>query len=191
MNTKRYVVVMLVVIAVATGWWLYTTLSDRDERLLDSWEADLEQRAEERAATATAVEAGTATAEARATVVAGTPLREPRATVVSRTQRREPSATERKSADRWREAEVHWEALDAFTESMTAVNADRVIDLAESRDLCYKAPQWREQLDGVLEYVVEYRAVEPGLVTRTPRLHNLEIEAERALVVVSGLEEEC
>lgn len=190
MDTKRYAVVVLVVMAVATGWWLYTTLSDRDERLLDSWEAGLEQRLGERAATATAVAPITATAEARATVTAGTSSREPRATAVSRTQRWESSGTGQ-AVDRWREATEHWEVLDAFRESMRTVNADRVIDLAESRDLCHKVPQWREQLKAARDYVVAYREVEPSLVDTTPRLHKLETEATEGLRIVAVLEEDC
>ena len=190
MDTKRYAVVVLVVMAVATGWWLYTTLSDRDERLLDSWRADLAQRAEERVATATAVAPATATAEARATVTAGTSSREPRATAVSRTQRREPLGTGQ-AVDRWREATEHWEVLDAFAESMRTVNADRVIDLAESKDLCYKVPQWREQMTAAREYVAAYRGVEPETVADTPRIYKLETEANRAMEIVVELERQC
>ena len=190
MGTKRYAVVVLVVMAVATGWWLYTTCPTGTSACWTRGRRTWRQRAEERVATATAVEPATATAEARATVTAGTSSREPRATAVSRTQRRESSGTEQ-AVDRWREATEHWEVLDAFRESMRTVNADRVIDLAESKDLCYKSPQWREQLKAARDYVVAYREVEPSLVDTTPRLHKLETEATEGLRIVAALEEEC
>ncbi len=92
---------------------------------------------------------------------------------------------------RWQEAEEHWMNIDAFAESAAEVSEDRVIDLPESSDLCYKAGQWREQLEAAREYVAAYREVEPELVASTPRLHRLETEADRALVVVATLEEDC
>ncbi len=46
---------------------------------------------------------------------------------------------EKERLERWREAEVHWANIDALRESVEAVMADRVIDQAESRDLCFKA----------------------------------------------------
>ena len=91
----------------------------------------------------------------------------------------------------WREAQDHWEFIDAFRASMFEVNADRVIDLQESKDLCYKAPQWREQMTAVREYVSEYREVEPETVAETPRIHLLETEADKAMEIVEELERQC
>ena len=98
---------------------------------------------------------------------------------------------ERERVERWREASEHWLSVDAFQASMAVVSTDRVIDQAESLDLCVKAPQWRTQLEAAAEYVVGYRAVEPMLVAQTPRVYRLEQEATRGLEVVAAIEGEC
>ena len=92
---------------------------------------------------------------------------------------------------RWQEATEHWANIDAFSAYAEGVTADRVIDREESRDLCHNAEQWRAQLEAAQAYVSAYRAAAPELVAGTPRLHNLEPEAERALVIVRELEKEC
>ena len=92
---------------------------------------------------------------------------------------------------RWREAPEHWDNIEAFMTSMEAVNADKVIDLQESRDLCYKAPQWRAHMEAAKEYVAAYREAEPETVAEYARIHKLETEADRAMVVVVGIEGEC
>ena len=89
---------------------------------------------------------------------------------------------------RWREAEVHWEYVDAFQASMEVMMEDKVIGVQESRDFCYKAPQWEDQLVAAQEYVAAYREVEPTVVAETPRLLMLELEAERALELVMAAE---
>ena len=101
------------------------------------------------------------------------------------------SEQERRTTELWQEAVKHWEIIDAFVASLQAVNADRVIDLEESRDLCYKAPQWREQMTAVRQYVADYREVDPETVAETPRIHKLETEAYRAMEIVVELEKEC
>ena len=65
---------------------------------------------------------------------------------------------------------------------------DKVIGLQESREFCYKAPQWEDQLVAAQEYVAAYREVEPTVVAETPRLWKLEQEAERALELVMAAE---
>ena len=70
----------------------------------------------------------------------------------------------------WREAEVHWGYVDAFQASMEVMMEDKVIGLQESREFCYKAPQWEDQLVAAQEYVAAYREVEPTVVAETPRL---------------------
>ena len=75
---------------------------------------------------------------------------------------------------RWREAEVHWEYVDAFQASMEVMMEDKVIGVQESRDFCYKAPQWEDQLAAAQEYVAAYREVEPTVVAEAPRLLMLE-----------------
>ena len=92
---------------------------------------------------------------------------------------------------RWLEAEEHWPHMDAFRESMEAVNADRVIGAAEFQELCFKRVQWRDQLEGAVEYIEEYRAVEPTLVAETPRLYKLEEDALLGLTVIMALESDC
>ena len=89
---------------------------------------------------------------------------------------------------RWREAEVHWEYVDAFQASMEVMMEDKVIGVQESRDFCYKAPQWEDQLVAAQEYVAAYREVEPTVVAEAPRLLMLELEAERALELVMAAE---
>ena len=89
---------------------------------------------------------------------------------------------------RWREAELHWEYVDAFQASMKAMMEEKVIGVKESRDFCYKAPQWQNQLVAAQEYVAAYREVEPTVVAETPRLWKLEQEAERALELVMAAE---
>ncbi len=101
------------------------------------------------------------------------------------------SAVDEERLERWREVEVHWANIDALRESVEAVMADKVIDQAESRDLCFKAAQWRTQLEAAQEYMARYRRVEPTLVANTPRIHLLKPESERTLKVVAGLEAEC
>ena len=81
--------------------------------------------------------------------------------------------------------------MDAFRESMEAVNADRVTGAAEFQELCFKRVQWRDQLEGAVEYIEEYRAVEPTLVAETPRLYKLEEDALLGLTVIMALESDC
>ena len=129
--------------------------------------------------------------EADATARAGEGSTAPRVLVGSEINLDELSEEDRARLLRWREASEHWEFIDAFTETMFAVNEDYVIDLQESRDLCYKAPQWGEQMTAVREYVAAYREIEPETVAETPRIYNLETEADRALEIVEELEKEC
>ena len=95
-----------------------------------------------------------------------------------------PSLEEQEAAGRWREAEVHWGYVDAFQASMEVMMEDKVIGVQESREFCYKAPQWEDQLVAAQEYVAAYREVEPTVVAETPRLWKLEQEAGRALELV-------
>ena len=88
----------------------------------------------------------------------------------------------------WREAEVHWGYVDAFQASMEVMMEDKVIGVQESREFCYKAPQWEDQLVAAQEYVAAYREVEPTVVAETPRLWKLEQEAGRALELVMAAE---
>ena len=92
---------------------------------------------------------------------------------------------------RWREAEVHWEYVDAFQASVEVVMEDKVFSPQEIRDSCYKVPQWEDQLVAAQEYVAAYREVEPTVVAETPRLWKLEQEAERALELVRATSSYC
>ena len=129
--------------------------------------------------------------DATATARAGEESTAPRVLVGNEINLDELSEEDRESLLRWREAGVHWEFVDAFSETMHAVNADKVIDLRESRDLCYKAPQWREQMTAAREYVAAYREAEPETVADNPRISNLEVEADRAMEIVEELERQC
>ena len=94
-------------------------------------------------------------------------------------------------ARRWQAQWDHWANIDAFNASMVAISEDRVIDLAESMDLCFKAPQWWDQLTTAREYGAAYQEAEPTLVAQYASLYTLESEAERGLTVVEALLAEC
>ena len=89
---------------------------------------------------------------------------------------------------RWRESFEHWEHVDAFQASIEVMMEDKVIGLQESREFCYKAPQWEDQLVAAQEYVVAYREIEPTEVAETPSLWKLEQEAARGLALLGEVE---
>ena len=72
--------------------------------------------------------------------------------------------------------EPHLANLEAFQASMDEMMADRVIDLEESRDYCYKLPQWRVQL------------AEAGEALQGRGLTGLEVDVVRATRLLAAAE---
>ena len=89
---------------------------------------------------------------------------------------------------RWDEQWGHWKNVDAFKDSMNAINEDRIIDKEESRHICFALEQWTAQMTSARDYVQDYRKDEAALVEKNPGLGNLEQEANHALELLSKVE---
>ena len=93
-----------------------------------------------------------------------------------------PTVEDVTSLERWKKRTYHWDNIDAFNASVASISADRVIDLEESRQICYVLEQWTTQLEEARDYVIEFRRVEPEFVNEPLNgLTKLESEANRGL----------
>ena len=98
------------------------------------------------------------------------------------------TATHEAQLARWREQYDHWANVDALKASMVEVNADRIVDAAESRHICFALAQWTSQMRAARDYVGAFREADPETVEFNPSLGNLESEAERALGLLGKVE---
>ena len=112
----------------------------------------------------------------------------PEATIVYHLETRESN---RADLLRWQEAKDHRANVDAYYQYMKGIDADGVMDLRESEDLCFTASQWEYQLERALRYVTEYRRDEPELVTKTPHLQNLASLAQSGLEGIRRIAATC
>ncbi len=85
----------------------------------------------------------------------------------------------------------HMRNVNAFEESLVEMSADRVLSSQEARDLCFKAPQWRAQLEAAQDFVVEFREDYPQAAVGDTSLEYLELKAGLGLEVVDIVEAEC
>ena len=91
--------------------------------------------------------------------------------------------------ERWKKNFDHWDNVNAFAAIINEVSADGTTDMNERTLICSLSPQWKSQLISARDYVEDYREVEPDTVEKNPNLENLQIEAERALTLLVGIEE--
>ena len=64
----------------------------------------------------------------------------------------------------WQEREEHWDNVDSFYLTVKAASEDNVVSLQEYQDLCFKLPQWQQQLQASRQYLKEYREVDSETV---------------------------
>ena len=87
---------------------------------------------------------------------------------------------------RWKEQFEHWSNIDTFTASIRNIGDDHVMDEEEHARLCVMLPQWESHMRAAVHYVEDYRKVEPRTVEDNHGLVNLQVEAERGLVLLGS-----
>ena len=75
------------------------------------------------------------------------------------------------SAARWKENLDHWDSVNVIRNEIAGWAAEK----------CPLPPQWKNQLTAALDYVENYREVEPHIVKNNPTLENLQRTAENSL----------
>ena len=71
------------------------------------------------------------------------------------------------------------------------ISFDNFISPGELLYLCDEVTNWRGELDGIMDFMSEYRRAEPEFVQNDPSLNTLESETRRLLIWVASLETRC
>ena len=90
--------------------------------------------------------------------------------------------------ERWRARKPHEENIQAFYEFHERIFADRVVSPNEIIEMCVVAPQWESYMQDALEYIAEYRRLEPETVAESRALINVETRARAALEALAPIE---
>ena len=82
----------------------------------------------------------------------------------------------------------HSSNVDSFYMTVKAASSDSVVSSAEHQDLCFKLPQWRDQLTAARAYVREH-GVET--VRTTPSLYRLGVLVEEGMAGLELIQASC
>ena len=92
---------------------------------------------------------------------------------------------------RWkRHFDLHDRMIEIRTEYRT-ITADGIVDTLETAHVCNVLDTWRLQLTEILNFLVDYRRVEPQLVENTPSLRDLESESAKMLGWLKSVDPTC
>ena len=92
---------------------------------------------------------------------------------------------------RWREQYDHWENVDAFTLAIDEIWADSSTSDNEGLYICSMASQWKSEMQAAIDYVGEFRRVDPETVAKNPGLGNLETAAIGMAGHIDGFIDTC
>ena len=95
------------------------------------------------------------------------------------------------SLRRWKR---HFGLIDQMADQRAirrTLTADESISPAELLYICDQALNWRAELEGIIDFMNEYRQVEPEVVEENPALQALESETREQLIWMSSIDTRC
>ena len=92
---------------------------------------------------------------------------------------------------RWEERNIHWDNLGIIRSySLHSLFRER-ISMEQAKATCDLLPTWKGYTQDAIDYIVEYKRVEPEKVKLNPALYNLEKEARHRSDGINEMQANC